>query len=153
MVDDTGFPKQGKRSVGVARQYCGQVGQQDNCQVAVSLSVSTWNASLPIAWRLYLPEVWCQDAKRCRQAGVSEGVEFQTKPEIALRQIRQALEQQVPSIQPLQAGNRSRQINSSAQTRRLFGTQFVTAVQPAPQEMLDSCCGHVSAHVQNIWHV
>ena len=96
IVDDTGFPKQGKHSVGVARQYCGQVGKQDNCQVAVSLSVSTWNSSLPIAWRLYLPEVWCQDAERCRQAGVPEGVEFQTKPEIALEQIRQAMEQQVP---------------------------------------------------------
>ena len=96
VVDDTGFPKQGKHSVGVARQYCGQVGKQDNCQVAVSLSVSTWNASLPIAWRLYLPQVWCQDAKRCQQAGVPEGVEFQTKPEIALQQIRQALQQQVP---------------------------------------------------------
>jgi SRSO17 transposase len=96
IVDDTGFPKQGKHSVGVARQYCGQVGKQDNCQVAVSLSVSTWNASLPIAWRLYLPDAWCQDAKRCQQAGVPEGVEFQTKPEIALQQIRQALEQQVP---------------------------------------------------------
>jgi SRSO17 transposase len=96
IVDDTGFPKQGKHSVGVARQYCGQVGKQDNCQVAVSLSVSTWNASLPIAWRLYLPEVWCQDAKRCQQAGVPEGVEFQTKPDIALQQIRHALQQQVP---------------------------------------------------------
>jgi len=96
IVDDTGFPKQGKHSVGVTRLYCGQVGKQDNCQVAVSLSVSTWNASLPIAWRLYLPEVWCQDAERCQQAGVPEGVEFQTKPEIALQQIRQALQQQVP---------------------------------------------------------
>jgi len=96
IVDDTGVPKQGKHSVGVARQYCGQVGKQDNCQVAVSLSVSTWSASLPIAWRLYLPEVWCQDTKRCQQAGVPEGVEFQTKPDIALQQIRQALQQQVP---------------------------------------------------------
>jgi len=96
IVDDTGFPKQGKHSVGVARQYCGQLGKSDNCQAAVSLSVSTWNSSLPIAWRLYLPEVWCQDAERCRQAGVPEEVVFQTKPEIALRQIRQAMEQQVP---------------------------------------------------------
>ena len=96
IVDDTGFPKQGKHSVGVARQYCGQLGKSDNCQAAVSLSVSTWNSSLPIAWRLYLPEVWCQDAARCRQAGVPEGVAFQTKPEIALEQIRQAMEQQVP---------------------------------------------------------
>ena len=62
----------------------------------MSLSVSTWNSSLPIAWRLYLPEVWCQDAERCRKAGVPEGVVFQTKPEIALEQIRQAMERQVP---------------------------------------------------------
>jgi SRSO17 transposase len=96
IVDDTGFPKQGRHSVGVARQYCGQIGKHDNCQAAVSLSVSTWNSSLPIAWRLYLPEVWCQDGERCRQAGVPEGVEFKTKPEIALVQIRQAIEQKVP---------------------------------------------------------
>ena len=96
IVDDTGFPKQGKHSVGVARQYCGQIGKQDNGQVAVSLSVSTWNASLPIAWRLYLPEVWCQDAERCEQAGVPEAIAFQTKPEIALEQIRQAVEQKIP---------------------------------------------------------
>jgi SRSO17 transposase len=96
IIDDTGFPKQGKHSVGVARQYCGQLGKSDNCQAAVSLSVSTWQASLPVAWRLYLPDVWCQDAERCRQAGVPEEVVFQTKPEIALEQIRQALAQQVP---------------------------------------------------------
>src|SRR5438128_9274024 len=92
IVDDTGFPKQGKHSVGVARQYCGQVGKQDNCQVAVSLSVSTWNASLPIAYRLYLPEEWASDSKRRQATGVPEQVQFQTKPEIALNQIRQAVE-------------------------------------------------------------
>jgi SRSO17 transposase len=95
IVDDTGFPKQGKHSVGVARQYCGQIGKHDNCQAAVSLSVSTWNASLPIAWRLYLPEGWCQDSERRRKAGVPEPLEFQTKPEIAVQQIRHALEQKV----------------------------------------------------------
>ena len=62
----------------------------------MSLSVSTWNSSLPIAWRLYLPEAWCQDSERRQQAGVPEEIVFQTKPEIALEQIRQALEQQVP---------------------------------------------------------
>jgi SRSO17 transposase len=96
IVDDTGLPKQGKHSVGVARQYCGQVGKQANCQVAVSLSVSTWDASLPIAWRLYLPDVWCQDSERCQLAGVPEEIEFQTKPEIALEQIRQAKEAGIP---------------------------------------------------------
>src|SRR3984885_12456486 len=96
IVDDTGFPKQGKHSVGVARQYCGQIGKQDNCQAAVSLSVSTWGASLPIAWRLYLPEVWGQDSERRREAKVPEEIEFQTKPEIALEQLRQAMAQQVP---------------------------------------------------------
>ena len=96
IVDDTGLPKQGKHSVGVARQYCGQVGKQANCQVAVSLSVSTWDASLPIAWRLYLPDVWCQDSKRCQRAGVATEIKFQTKPEIALQQIREAKEQGVP---------------------------------------------------------
>ena len=97
IVDDTGFPKQGKHSVGVARQYCGQLGKQDNCQAAVSLSVSTWSSSLPIAWRLYLPEAWCEDSKRCQKAGIPEELAFQTKPEIALEQLRQALEQKVPA--------------------------------------------------------
>jgi SRSO17 transposase len=60
IVDDTGFPKKGKHSVGVARQYCGQVGKQDNCRVAVSLSVATWSSSLPIAYRLYLPKEWSE---------------------------------------------------------------------------------------------
>jgi SRSO17 transposase len=96
IVDDTGFPKPGKHSVGVARQYCGQLGKQDNCQAAVSLSISTWSASLPIAWRLYLPEVWRQDSERRQQAGVPEETTFQTKPEIALQQIGQAKEQGVP---------------------------------------------------------
>jgi SRSO17 transposase len=96
IVDDTGFPKQGKHSVGVARQYCGQIGKHDNCQVAVSLSVSTWGSSLPIAWRLYLPEVWGPDSDRRQQAGVPQEVEFQTEPEIALEQIRQAVAQKIP---------------------------------------------------------
>lgn len=96
IVDDTGFPKKGRHSVGVARQYCGQVGKQDNCQVAVSLSVSTWHASLPIAWQLYLPEAWAEDRKRRKKAGVPKDIQFQTKPGMALEQIRQALQEDVP---------------------------------------------------------
>ena len=96
IVDDTGFPKKGKHSVGVARQYCGQVGKQDNCRVAVSLSVATWNSSLPIGYRLYLPKEWAEDAERREKTEVPEAVEFQTKPEIALDQIRAAVEAKVP---------------------------------------------------------
>ena len=73
-----------------------KLGKQENCRVAVSLSVSTWSSSLPIAWRLYLPQVWVEDADRRGQARVPEEIEFQTKPQIALEQIRQAVEQQVP---------------------------------------------------------
>src|SRR6202049_1866419 len=91
VVDDTGFPKKGKHSVGVARQYCGQVGKQDNCRVAVSLSVATWSSSLPIAYRLYLPKEWAEDSERREKAEVPEEVEFQTKPAIALDQIRTAV--------------------------------------------------------------
>jgi SRSO17 transposase len=91
IVDDTGFPKKGKHSVGVARQYCGQLGKQDNCQVAVSLSVANEAASLPIAWRLYLPEEWAGDRVRRRKAGVPQEVVFRTKPQIALEQIEAAL--------------------------------------------------------------
>jgi SRSO17 transposase len=81
----------------VARQYCGQVGKQENCRVAVSLSVTTHHVSLPIAWRLYLPESWAEDRKRRKAAGVPKEIPFQTKPEIALAQIRQAVEQEVPA--------------------------------------------------------
>ncbi len=95
IVDDTGFPKKGSHSVGVARQYCGQVGKQDNCRVAVSLSIATWSASLPIAFRLYLPEAWTQDKKRRREGGIPEDVTFQTKPQIALKQIADAVKEGV----------------------------------------------------------
>ena len=97
IIDDTGFPKKGSHSVGVARQYCGQLGKQDNCQVAVSLSVATHQGSLPIAYRLYLPKEWADDAARRKIAGVPDDVRFQTKPEIALQQVRQALADGVPS--------------------------------------------------------
>lgn len=96
IVDDTGFPKQGKHSVGVARQYCGRLGKQDSCQVAVSLSVANDHASLPIAYRLYLPESWAEDPARRAKAGVPKGRAFETKPAIALGQMRQARAAGVP---------------------------------------------------------
>ena len=90
IIDDTAFPKKGTHSVGVARQYCGQLGKQDNCQVAVSLSVANHHASLPVAYRLYLPEAWASDAARRKKAGVPDQIGFQTKIEIALDQVRAA---------------------------------------------------------------
>ena len=96
IIDDTGFPKKGVHSVGVARQYCGQLGKQDNCQVAVSLSIANHHASLPVAYRLYLPQDWAKDAERRSKVGVPEDISFKTKPEIALDQIRQAYEACLP---------------------------------------------------------
>src|SRR3954447_5578922 len=94
IIDASGFPKKGPQSVGVARQYCGQLGKQDNCQVAVSLSVANDHASLPIAYQLYLPEVWADDPARRTKAGVPETIRFETV--IALGQLRQALAAGVP---------------------------------------------------------
>jgi SRSO17 transposase len=96
IIDDTGMPKKGKHSVGVARQYCGQVGKQDNCQVAVSLSIANDFASLPIAYRLYLPRTWSDDRVRRRAAGVPTTVRFATKPEIALEELQAACAADVP---------------------------------------------------------
>jgi SRSO17 transposase len=96
IIDDTSFPKQGKHSVGVHHQYCGQLGKQANCQVAVSLSIANHSASLPVAYRLYLPQDWTKDRARRKKAGVPKDLSFKTKPEIALEQIRWAREAGLP---------------------------------------------------------
>lgn len=96
IIDDTGIQKKGEHSIGVARQYCGELGKQDNCQVAVTLSVARDHASLPIALRLNLPEVWASAATQRKKAGVPNDVVFRTKPQIALEQIRKAIEDGVP---------------------------------------------------------
>jgi SRSO17 transposase len=91
IIDDTSYPKQGTHSVGVHHQYCGQLGKQANCQVAVTLSIANHHASLPIAYRLYLPKDWADDAERRNKAHVPEAIRFKTKPQIALAQLRAAL--------------------------------------------------------------
>jgi SRSO17 transposase len=96
IIDDTGFPKQGEHSVGVARQYCGELGKQDNCQVAVSLSIANHHASLPVAYRMYLPKEWAEDVTRRRKAGVPEDIGFKTKLEIALDQLTWACKAGLP---------------------------------------------------------
>src|ERR1700724_2558172 len=90
IIDDTSFPKKGSHSVGVHHQYCGQLGKQANCQVAVTLSIANHHASLPIAYRLYLPKDWADDAERRDKAHVPAAIRFKTKPQIALAPIRPA---------------------------------------------------------------
>jgi len=142
VVDDTGFPKKGRESVGVARQYCGQVGKQDNCRVAVSLSMTTERASMPVAFRLYLPNVWVEDRKRRKKTGVPDSIQFQTKPEIALEQIRRASERGVPQGVVLADAGYGMDTNFRSELTRLemayvLGVQNTTSVwkpgeQPKP---------------------
>ena len=87
IVDDTGIPQNGRHSLGGTRQYCGQLGKQDNCQVVASLSLASPEGRLPIAFRLYLPEEWATDKARRQKTGVPEDIRFATKPDIALAQI------------------------------------------------------------------
>jgi len=94
--DDTGFPKQGENSVGVARQYCGELGKVANCQVAVTTHYADPSASWPVNVRLYLPVEWFDDPLRLRDSGVPEDIQFQTKPEIALALIDQANRMGIP---------------------------------------------------------
>ena len=86
IVDDTGFPKKGTHSVGVTRQYCGQLGKQENCRVAVSLSLATEQASFPVAYQLYLPEIWAQDPARRKRLAYRKKSAF--KPSLRLRSRR-----------------------------------------------------------------
>jgi SRSO17 transposase len=140
-VDDTGLPKKGRHSVGVARQYCGQVGKQDNCQVAVSLWVSTQHSSLPVAYDLYLPESWVSDKKRRSAAKVPEEIEFRTKPFIAAEQIREALKEGVPTARVLAdaaygSDSKFREALSGMGLDYLVGIQSTLSVWPPGMEPL-----------------
>ncbi len=135
IVDDTGLPKKGTHSVGVARQYCGQTGKQDNCQVAVSLSVATWVASLPVAYRLYLPEIWANDSQLRQQAKIPNAIVFQTKLEIALGQIRQAIADGIPRgtvlVDPAYGNDTGfRQAVAKLELNYVLGIQSTTTVWP-----------------------
>ena len=130
IIDDTGFPKKGRYSVGVARQYCGQLGKQDNCQVAVSLSIANAAASLPIAYRLYLPQTWADDPERRHKANIPDEIVFQTKPAIALDQIRTAKAAGVsPGVVLADAGYGADGAFRAGLTT--LGLTYVVGVQPA----------------------
>ena len=96
IIDDTGFAKQGRHSVGVARQYSGTLGKVGNCQIAVSLNLATADASMPINFEIYLPKAWADDPSRLKRAGVPNGHSFKTKWQIALYLIDQALSWDIP---------------------------------------------------------
>mgnify|MGYP001617500490 CR=1 FL=1 len=96
IVDDTSFPKKGRHSVGVARQYCGALGKTDNCQVAVSVSLANEAVSVPGAYQLYLPESWAEDRRRRRAAGVPPDVAFRPKWQIAVAQLAALREAGLP---------------------------------------------------------
>jgi SRSO17 transposase len=129
IIDDTGFPKKGQHSVGVARQYCGQLGKQDNCQVAVSLSIANHQASLPVAYRLYLPKDWAKDRQRRRKAGVPKEIRFQTKPQIALDQIRWACEAGLPRSVVLMDAGYGADTDLRTDITKL-GLTYVAGIQP-----------------------
>lgn len=96
IIDDTGMPKKGVLSAGVARQYCGQLGKPESCRVAVSLSIATKVGSLPLSYQLYLPKEWTDDPKRCAAAGIPATIKFATKGEMARVQIEAALNAAIP---------------------------------------------------------
>jgi len=127
IIDDTSFPKKGRHSVGVHHQYCGQLGKQANCQVAVTLSIANHHASLPIAYRLYLPRDWINDRSRRAKAHVPRAIRFKTKPQIALEQIRAALLAGVaPGVVLMDASYGSNSILRQALTE--LGLCYVAAI-------------------------
>jgi len=131
IIDDTSFPKQGKHSVGVAKQYCGEYGKEHNCQVAVSLSLANHHASLPVAFRLYLPQDWAKDEERRRKAGVPEEIRFKSKQEIALGQIRWACEAGLPRGIVLMDADYGRNAKLRTEVSEL-GLSYVAAIQSSP---------------------
>ncbi|MPY72557.1 MAG: IS701 family transposase, partial [Alphaproteobacteria bacterium] len=96
VIDDNGIPKDGRHSPGVKRQYSGTLGKIGNCQITVSVHAVGERGTLPLDWALYLPEEWCQDAERRCRAKIPEGVEFQTKPQLAAGLIERAARWQIP---------------------------------------------------------
>jgi SRSO17 transposase len=96
VLDDTGFPKQGKRSPGVKRQYSGTLGKVGNCQIGVSVHAVGERGTVPLGWALYLPEEWCEDPERRAQAKIPEKIEFKTKPELGVEILERASGWEVP---------------------------------------------------------
>jgi SRSO17 transposase len=131
ILDDTSFAKQGPHSVGVAKQYCGEYGKQRNCQVAVTLSLANHHASLPVAFRLYLPKDWAADEERRRRAGVPADIRFKSKQDIALEQIRWACAAGLPRGVMLMDADYGRSAKLRTEITGL-GLAYVAAIQSSP---------------------
>ena len=97
VLDDTGFPKDGKDSPGVKRQYSGTLGKTGNCQIGVSVHAVGVRGTVPLGWALYLPEDWCEDDDRRRKAKIPEEVMFKTKPELGVELVERAAQWDIPS--------------------------------------------------------
>jgi SRSO17 transposase len=129
IVDETGWLKQGAHSVGVAHQYCGAVGKSANCQVNVQVAITDGLVAVPVGARLYLPESWTKDPARCREAGVPEEVEFETKPQIALSLIKDLLAEGVVRAPVL--GDNAYGINGEFRDGlRALGLEFFLQIDP-----------------------
>jgi SRSO17 transposase len=96
VVDETGFVKKGAHSAGVKRQYSGTAGRIENCQIGVFLTYASRRGQTFLDRALYLPQEWMEDRERCRQAGIPDAIEFNTKPELAWQMLKRAVEHQVP---------------------------------------------------------
>jgi SRSO17 transposase len=144
IIDDTGFPKQGKHSVGVQRQYSGTLGKVGNCQIGVSLTISTKHEHVPIDFALYMPEPWTENAARREKARVPKDLVFKTKPDLAIDLITRALDDEVPGeivLADAAFGNSSEFRN----TVRIFGLDLGVAIQGSTKVWLldarDRRCG------------
>ena len=149
IVDDTGFLKQGKHSVGVQRQYTGSAGKVANCQIGVSLSVATRTEHLPLDFELYLPKCWTHDAARRREARLPADVTFKTKPQLALQMIERAVADGVPPGVVL--GDTA--YGTSSQFRahlRSLGLHYAVAVDPQTTVSMLDDKGRPGGNVQSV---
>ena len=137
IVDDTGFLKQGKHSVGVQRQYTGSAGKVTNCQIGVSLSVATRTEHLPLDFELYLPASWTDDPKRRREAKIPDGVVFKTKLDLALEMIERAVQDEVPG-DILLADSAYGDSHSFRETVRLLGLDYAVGIHGPTKVWLTS---------------
>jgi SRSO17 transposase len=129
ILDETSFPKAGEHSVGVARQYCGALGKIANCQVAVSMHWSGAQASCPLSWRLYLPKEWLEDSVRAAEVKLPAGLKYQSKTDLALELIEQALEWKLPRL-PVVADSAYGNSFDFRQTLRERGLDYIVSVEP-----------------------